>query len=592
MKLTQPWWQQSTVYQIYPRSFCDANGDGIGDIKGITSKLDYIKELGADVIWLSPVYQSPNDDNGYDISDYRAIMPEFGTMADFDAMLAGMHERGLKLVMDLVVNHCSDEHPWFQQARSSRDNPYHDWFIWGQPLEREGRHAAHREPNNWESVFSGPAWEWNEATGEYYLHMFTRKQPDLNWENAELRHAVYDIMRFWLDKGVDGFRMDVINMISKPYGANGALPDAAIRDASRFLQSGFWMSCNGPKLLDFLREMRREVLDHYDVLTVGECPMVTPELACEITDAGTGALDMVFQFEHMDVDTRHGTPDGKWALKPLELPALKTILNRWQYGLAERGWNSLYWCNHDQPRPVSRFGDPALRVESATMLATCLHLMRGTPYIYQGEELGMTNVPFASIDECRDIETLNFHRLATTERGWSDAEAMASIRAKGRDNARVPMPWDDSVNGGFGSAAPWIGVHPDYREVNAARAVADPDSVFHYYRRLIALRKEHRILTDGRYVPLIPDHPRIYAYLREMDGERWLVACNFSGQEEAFDLPDTVAGRVGELIIGNLSGSAGSRSRRILLRPWEARVHRLEPGGDVRAKEARHGKQP
>ena len=422
--------------------------------------------------------------------------------------------------------------------------------------------------------------------------MFTRKQPDLNWENPALRQAVYDIMRFWLDKGVDGFRMDVINMISKPYAANGGLPDAPIRDAKRFLQSGFWMSCNGPKLLDFLREMRREVLDHYDVLTVGECPMVTPELACEITDAGTGALDMVFQFEHMDVDTRHGTPDGKWALKPLELPALKTILNRWQDGLAERGWNSLYWCNHDQPRPVSRFGDPAHRVESATMLATCLHLMRGTPYVYQGEELGMTNVPFASIDECRDIETLNFHRLATTERGWSDAEAMASIRAKGRDNARVPMSWDDSVNGGFGSAAPWIGVHPDYREVNAARAVADPNSVFHYYRRLIALRKEHRILTDGRYVLLIPDHPRIYAYLREMDGERWLVACNFSGQEEAFDLPDTVAGRVGELIIGNLSVSAGCGSRRILLRPWEARVHRLEPGGDVRAKEARHGKQP
>lgn len=585
-----PWWQQSTVYQIYPRSFCDANGDGIGDLKGITSKLDHIKALGAEVIWLSPVYQSPNDDNGYDISDYRAIHPEFGTMTEFEAMLAAMHERGLKLVMDLVVNHCSDEHPWFQQARTSRDNPYHDWFIWREPVKREGEHAKHREPNNWESVFGGSAWEWNEATGEYYLHMFTRKQPDLNWENPELRRAVYGIMRFWLDKGVDGFRMDVINMISKPYGPEGTLPDAAIRHESRFLQSGFWMSCNGPRLLEFLREMRREVLDHYEVLTVGECPMVTVELAAEITDAETGALDMVFQFEHMDVDTRRGTPDGKWALKPLELPELKTILNRWQEGLAERGWNSLYWCNHDQPRPVSRFGDPAYRVESATMLATCLHLMRGTPYVYQGEELGMTNVPFATIEECRDIETLNFHRLATTERGWTDAQAMASIRAKGRDNARVPMPWNDGPNGGFGSAAPWIGVHPDYREVNAAAAVADADSVFHYYRRLIALRKEHPILTDGRYVPLIPDHPHLFAYLRELENERWLVVCNFSGQEEALDLPDTVAGRVGELIIGNLGGSAGCEPGRLLLRPWEARAHRMEAAANMRSTETRRAK--
>ncbi len=584
MNSKQPWWQQSTVYQIYPRSFCDANGDGVGDLKGITSKLDYIKELGAEVIWLSPVYRSPNDDNGYDISDYRAIMPEFGTMADFDAMLAGMHARGLKLVMDLVVNHCSDEHPWFQQARTSRDNPYHDWFIWRDPVKREGQHAAHREPNNWESVFSGSAWEWNEATGEYYLHMFTRKQPDLNWENAELRQAVYDIMRFWLDKGVDGFRMDVINMISKPYGVGGTLPDAPILDAKRFLQSGFAMSCNGPRLLEFLREMRREVLDQYDVLTVGECPMVDVDLAAEVTDATTGALDMVFQFEHMDVDTVPGHPDGKWALKPLELPALKTILNRWQEGLAERGWNSLYWCNHDQPRPVSRFGDPAHRVESATMLATCLHLMRGTPYVYQGEELGMTNVPFATIDECRDVESLNFHRLATAERGWTNEEVMRSIRAKGRDNARVPMPWDDSANGGFGCGTPWLGIHPDYREVNAAAALADPGSVFNYYRRLIALRKEHAILTRGRYISLIPEHPRIFAYLRELAGERWLVACNFSGQDETFDLPEAVVGEIVGLIIGNRGKPAKGDPRRLVLRPWEARVHQVDPGGTLKER--------
>jgi oligo-1,6-glucosidase len=590
MMVDAPWWQRSVVYQIYPRSFCDANGDGIGDIQGITGKLDYIKALGAEVIWLSPVYQSPNDDNGYDISDYRAIHPEFGTMADFDEMLAGMHQRGLRLVMDLVVNHCSDEHSWFQQARTSRDNPFHDWFIWREPVQREGVHAAHREPNNWESVFGGSAWEWNEATGEYYLHMFTRKQPDLNWENPDVREAVYGIMRFWLDKGVDGFRMDVINMISKPHDVHGALPDAPILDAKRFLQSGFWMSCNGPRLLEFLLEMRREVLDHYEVLTVGECPMIPPELAREITDAESGALSMVFQFEHMEVDTVHGNPDGKWAIKPLELPTLKTILDRWQDGLGERGWNSLYWCNHDQPRPVSRFGDPAHRVDSATMLATCLHLMRGTPYVYQGEELGMTNVPFASIADCRDIETLNFHRLATSERGWTDEQAMASIRAKGRDNARVPMPWDDSVNGGFGIGTPWIDVHPDYREVNAASALADPASVFHYYRRLIALRKEHRILTDGRYVPLIPDHPRLFAYLREQDDERWLVACNFSGQDETFDLPEAVAGQIGEMIIGNRGMPPQAGSRSLVLRPWEARAHQIETIANMRTKDTRDGK--
>ncbi len=569
----QDGWKQSVVYQIYPRSFCDSNGDGVGDLPGITSKLDHLKLLGVDVVWLSPVYASPQDDNGYDISDYRAIAPEFGTMADFDEMLAQMHARGIKLMMDLVVNHCSDEHVWFQEARKSRDNPYHDHFIWREPK------ADGSPPTNWEAAFNGSVWQWNEATGEYYLHMFSPKQPDLNWENPVVRTAVHDVMRFWLDKGVDGFRMDVINMVSKPWNADGSLPDApVVRDG--FLQPGFALTCNGPRLLEFLREMREEVLDHYDTITVGEAPLATITQGRELTNPQTGALNMLFQFEHMDLDSVGGHMNGKWALKPLDLRDLKATMSRWQDALYEQGWNSLYLNNHDQPRPVSRFGDDGrYRVESAKMLATFLHGMQGTPYVYQGEELGMTNVAFDRIEDYQDIESRNMHRVATEERGMDPAEVMASIHAKGRDNARTPMQWDDSANAGFTTGTPWLKLNPNYPQINAAQAVADPDSVFQHYQRLIALRRAHPVLVHGRHDLLLPDHAQIYAYTRTLGegegGERWLIVCNFSGEMPVLDLPFEVAAGRCDWMLGNYPPCEGDPLRGSVLRPWEARMLRL-----------------
>jgi oligo-1,6-glucosidase len=522
------------------------------------------------VVWLSPVYRSPQDDNGYDISDYRDIAPEFGTLADFDAMLAGMHARGIKLMMDLVVNHCSDEHAWFQQARTSRDNPYHDHFIWREPQ------ADGSPPNNWEAAFNGSIWEWNEPTGEYYLHMFSRKQPDLNWENPALRQEVWALMRFWLDRGVDGFRMDVINMISKPWQADGSLPDAPIVRPG-FLQPGFALTCNGPRLLEFLGEMRREVLDRYDTITVGEAPMATTRQGREITHPETGALNMLFQFEHMDLDSVPGDPQGKWAVKPLDLRDLKATMARWQDELAGAGWNSLYLSNHDQPRPVSRFGDDGaeFRVVSAKMLATWLHLHQGTPYVYQGEELGMTNVPFASIDDYRDIETLNAWRVATTERGIDPATMLAAIHAKGRDNARTPMQWNAGPNAGFTTGTPWIAVHPNHTEVNAEQARADADSVFHHYRRLIALRREHPIIVHGRHDLLLPEHLKIYAYTRTLGRERLLVVCNFSHGQPLFELPADIVHRGTELLIANYDCAASDDLHALTLRPYEARVVRL-----------------
>jgi oligo-1,6-glucosidase len=563
------WWKQSVVYQIYPRSFCDSNGDGIGDLPGITSKLDHLKALGVNVVWLSPVYASPQDDNGYDISDYRAIAPEFGTMADFDEMLAQMHARGIKLMMDLVVNHCSDEHVWFQEARQSRDNPYHGHFIWREP-KPDGS-----PPTNWEAAFNGSVWEWNEATGEYYLHMFSRKQPDLNWENPALRAEVHDVMRFWLDKGVDGFRMDVINMISKPWNADGSLPDApVVRDG--FLQPGFMLTCNGPRLLEFLREMREQVLDHYDTITVGEAPLATIKQGRELTNPETGALNMLFQFEHMDLDSVGGHMNGKWALKPLDLRDLKATMSRWQDALYQQGWNSLYLNNHDQPRPVSRFGDDGVyRVESAKMLATFLHGMQGTPYVYQGEELGMTNVAFEAIEDYQDIEIRNMYRVATEERGQAHAEVMASIHAKGRDNARTPMPWDASANAGFTTGTPWLKLNPNFPQINAAQAVVDPDSVFHHYQRLIVLRRTHPVLVHGRYDLLLPDHAQIYAYTRTLDRERWLIVCNFSGDAPVFDLPAEVQAGGCDWMLGNYPLCAGDPLHGSPLRPWEARMLRL-----------------
>ncbi|MEY2894082.1 MAG: hypothetical protein RJA98_3990 [Pseudomonadota bacterium] len=559
------WWKESVVYQIYPRSFCDSDGDGVGDLRGITSKLDHLQALGVDVVWLSPIYQSPNDDNGYDISDYTDIMEEFGTLADFDEMLAGMHARGIKLMMDLVVNHCSDEHAWFQQARSSRDNPFHDHFIWREPRANGGL------PNNWEAAFNGSVWEWNEPTGEYYLHMFSKKQPDLNWENPALRQAVYQLMRFWLDRGVDGFRMDVINMISKPWQADGGLPDApVVRDG--FLQPGFALTCNGPRLLEFLTEMREQVLDHYDTITVGEAPMATTRQGREITDPQTGALNMLFQFEHMDLDSEGGHINGKWALKPLDLRDMKRTMSRWQDELAGAGWNSLYLGNHDQPRPVSRFGDDGrYRKESAKMLATWLHLHQGTPYVYQGEELGMTNVAFPSINDYRDIETLNIYRVATTERGVSPESMMQSIHAKSRDNARTPMQWNGGAQGGFTSGTPWIALNPNHTRVHAEEALADPDSVFHHYRRLIALRRQHPVIVHGRYELLLPEHPHLYAYTRTLGDERLLVLCNFSAEPQTLVLPADLPLGHAELLIGNHSDAGPADT----LRPFEARVLRL-----------------
>lgn len=561
-------WKQSVVYQIYPRSFCDSNRDGVGDLPGITSQLDYLKTLGVDVVWLSPIYASPNDDNGYDISDYRCIMPEFGTMADFDAMLSAMHQRGIRLMMDLVVNHSSDEHRWFTEARKSRDNPYHDHYIWRNPKE-DGT-----PPTNWEAAFNGSAWEWNAATGEYYLHMFSKKQPDLNWENPALRAEVYELMRFWLDKGVDGFRMDVINMISKPWNADGSLSDApVVRDG--FLQPSFAMTCNGPRLTEFLREMRREVLDCYPTLTVGEAPLATVQQGRDITHPESGALNMLFQFEHMDVDSVGGHVNGKWARKPLNWGDLNTCMARWQIGLHNVGWNSLYLCNHDQPRSVSRFGNDstAHRVNTAKALATWLHGLQGTPYVYQGEELGMTNVAFESIDDYRDIETLNFYRVATTERGFSHAAAMAAIHAVSRDNARTPMQWSAEAQAGFSQGdATWIKVNNNFESINAQAALADPNSIFHYYRQLIALRKQLPVLVYGAFDACWSPNAPVVGYARHWQGQTLLVVCNMGDQEREVDMPDVLAGRAVRCVLANLPTTQAVWQSRLVLRPFEAQM--------------------
>ncbi len=556
----QAWWKEAVVYQIYPRSFADSNGDGVGDLRGVIGKLDYLKDLGVDVVWLSPVYQSPNDDNGYDISDYQQIMAEFGTLADFDELLAGMHERGIKLIMDLVVNHTSDEHAWFVESRAAQNSPRRDYYIW-----RPGQGG--QEPNNWSSAFSGSAWEYDQASDEYFLHIFSKKQPDLNWDNPAVREEVFRMMRWWLDRGIDGFRMDVITMISKAPG----LPDAPAAPGERYAFGGQFF-VNGPRLLEYLGEMKREVLSRYDILTVGEAPMTSPEQALGLTDAESGALSMIFQFEHMDLDTQPG--QSKWAVQPWRLTDLKQTITRWQRGLAGRGWNSNYLSNHDQPRALSRFGDDAeFRVQSATLLATFLHTLQGTPYIYQGEEIGMTNVRFESIDEYRDIETLNMYREAVDQRGQDPAEVLRSIYAKGRDNARTPMQWDASPNAGFSTGAPWIAVNPNYTTINAAADRADPDGVFAYYQRLIRLRKQHPILVYGDYQLLLPDDPAIYAYTRSWQGRRLLVLLNFSGEAAEAALPDGLALDGAELLIGNYPIAGPPAGQSLALRPYEARVY-------------------
>lgn len=544
------WWKEAVIYQIYPRSFADSNGDGIGDLNGITAHLDYLETLGIDVIWLSPVYKSPNDDNGYDISDYRDIMDDFGTMEDFDRLLAEAHRHHIKIVMDLVVNHTSDEHAWFIESRSSKDNPHRDYYIWKEP--KNGK-----EPNNWGSCFGGSAWELDERTGMYYLHCFSKKQPDLNWENPKVRDEVFDMMNWWCEKGIDGFRMDVISMISK----DQSYPDGPVEDG---LYGSFGpYVCNGPRVHEFLQEMNNRVLSHYDLLTVGEAAGVTIDEAKKYANSDGTELGMVFQFEHVDLVK---SPIGKWTDQKPQLTDFRRVMNKWQYELEGKAWNSLFLDNHDQPRVVSRFGNDseAYRVISAKMLATCLHMMKGTPYIYQGEELGMTNVYFDKLEDYRDIESINaFHQYVDS--GIVKAEDMMRyLKEISRDNARTPMQWDDSKNAGFTDGTPWINVNPNYKEINAKAAVADPNSVFHYYQELIKLRHTLPIIVYGKFQGLLEDSETIYAYNRLLDGQVLTVACNFTDQEQDCTLFDDLAGE--ELISNYKTHKAGK------LQPYEARV--------------------
>lgn len=558
--MDKKWWKESVVYQIYPRSFCDSNGDGIGDLNGITSKMDYLQELGIDVIWLSPVYQSPNEDNGYDISDYQAIMEEFGTMEDYDRMLQSAHDHGIKIVMDLVVNHTSDEHEWFVESRKSKDNPKRDYYIW-----REGKDG--HEPNNWTSCFSGPAWKYDEATDMYYLHLFAEKQPDLNWENPAMREDVFKMMTWWCDKGIDGFRMDVISMISKAEG----MPDITPEDREKYGNFGPYV-CNGPHVHEYLQEMNEKVLSHYDLLTVGECAGVTIEEAKKYANSQGTELSMVFQFEHMDLD---GGQTFKWNDKKIPLTDLKQVMSKWQTELEGCAWNSLYWCNHDQPRMLSRLGNDSdeYRELSAKMLATMLHMMQGTPYVYQGEELGMTNVPFNSMDDLRDIESINaFKEL--TQAGVFDEETMFRyICCKSRDNARTPMQWDDTENAGFTTGNPWIMVNPNYTKINAKDQVSRQDSVFHYYKKLISLRHAEEVIVYGTYELLMPEDEKVYAYTRTLGDTRLFVACNCSAENAAVEVPADFAGQKAKLLISNYEEQGETAAA--TLRPYEAVVWKV-----------------
>jgi len=566
------WWTDAVVYQVYPRSFQDSDGDGIGDLRGILSRVDHLAELGIDVVWLSPVYRSPQNDNGYDISDYRDIDPLFGTMADLDALIAALHERGIRIIMDLVVNHTSDEHPWFVESRAGRDSARRDWYWWRPPRPGIEPGTAGAEPTNWASAFTGPAWEFDADSGEYYLHLFSRKQPDLNWENPEVRHAVYDMMRWWLDRGIDGFRMDVINLVSKPLGPDGMLHDGPV--ARGTLAEGEALSANGPRLHEYLQEMNREVFAgrRERLLLVGETPGATVEDGLLFTDPRRHELDMVFTFEHVSLD--HG-PGGRYDRRPLKLQDLKAVMNRWQTGLAEHGWNSLYWDNHDQPRAVSRFGDDGRWWwQSATMLATVLHLHRGTPFVYQGEELGMTNAHFTSLRQYRDISALRFAAHQRAFDLMDEPHILAALEFGSRDNARTPVQWDASPNAGFTTGTPWIDVNPNHARINATRQREDDASVYRFHRRLIRLRHEDETVRLGAFSMLLPDDPFVYAFTRRRGGDCLLVLCNFSGQDQDRVLGELASGG-GSLVIGNYSDRTSPPARHVTLRPWEALVVRL-----------------
>ncbi|MGV8850369.1 MAG: glycoside hydrolase family 13 protein [Propionibacteriaceae bacterium] len=553
------WWRSAVVYQIYPRSFADANGDGVGDIKGILGHLDYLSLLGVDVVWLSPVYVSPQDDNGYDIADYQGIDPLFGTLDDIDMLVEGLHDRGIKLVMDLVVNHTSDEHPWFDESRDPA-SPKRDWYWWRPAREGFEPGTPGAEPTNWGSFFSGSAWQYDEVSGEYFLHLFSRKQPDLNWENPEVRTAVFDMMNWWLERGVDGFRMDVINLISKP----------PVADGQETPGTGFCyelsLIADGPRMRDFLGEMYESVLKGKNLISVGEMPGVTLEKAASYTDPATGELNMVFQFEHVGLD--HG-PRGRFDVLAWPWQKYKENTVRWQDGIGE-GWNSLYLENHDQPRSVSRMGDdsPGFREASAKTLGTILHMQRGTPYVYQGEELGMTNHPFEAAGDYRDLESLNY--LAETVRlGAAPDHVLPGLAVGSRDNARTPMQWDDSVNAGFSESGPWIAVNPNYIEINAAEQIRNPDSVFHHFRRLIQLRHDEPVVQLGDFALLLPDDDRLVAYTRTLGDEQVLVLANVTDEPVRLgtDLPDHGACEV--LLATHQIEDVD------VLKGWESRVVRL-----------------
>lgn len=541
--MERQWWHSSVVYQIYPRSFKDSNGDGIGDINGIREKLDYLKELGIDVIWLSPVYKSPNDDNGYDISDYCDIMDEFGTMEDMDNLLKEANERGIKILMDLVVNHTSDEHKWFIEAKKSKDNEYRDYYIWRDSVDGN-------EPNDLGSTFSGSAWQYDETTGQYYLHLFSKKQPDLNWENEKVRNEVYKMINFWVDKGIGGFRMDVIDLIGK-------VPDEMITG-------------NGPKLHEYLQEMNKAALEGKDLLTVGETWGATPDVAKLYSNPGRKELSMVFQFEHIGLDQIEGKE--KWDVKSLELLDLKKVLSKWQTELEGQGWNSLFWNNHDLPRIVSRWGnDKEYRIESAKMLATLLHGMKGTPYIYQGEELGMTNVRFDDINDYNDIESLNMYKDRLSK-GYSHNEIMESIYAKGRDNARTPMQWDDSENAGFTTGTPWLAVNKNYDKINAKQCLQDENSIFNHYKKLIDIRKNNDTIIYGDYKLLCEDDENIFAYVRELNGDKILVVCNFYDKDVEFKFEGDF--NYSKVLLSNYNDSS-KMIEKLKLRPYEAVMYRF-----------------
>ncbi len=565
------WWRTATVYQVYPRSFADSDGDGLGDLRGLVGRLDYLVTLGVDVVWLCPVYRSPQDDNGYDISDYRDVDPMFGTLDDVDELVRQAHARGIRIVMDLVVNHTSDEHPWFQASRDPAD-PRRGWYWWrpARPGTVPGTPGA--EPNNWGSRFSGSAWTFDERSGEYYLHIFSAKQPDLNWEDPDLRQAVHQMMRWWLDRGIDGFRMDVINFIAKPTD----LPDLPVLPGAPYANAET-VYANGPRLHEFLQEMNREVFAGRGdrLMTVGETPGVTVEDARLLTDPDRHELDMVFQFQHVELD--QGAT--KWDLRPFDLVALKRVLGHWQEGLADVGWNSLYWNNHDQPRIVSRWGDDGVhRVASAKLLATVLHLHRGTPYVLQGEELGMTNAPIRTIEDVTDIQSVNHYREAVERLGRDPEQVLASIRARGRDNSRSPMQWDATAGAGFTAGTPWAPVNPNHREINAAAQVDDPDSVFSHYRALIALRRTEPLVVEGAFRMLAPEHPRLYAFTRTSGERGLLVLANWSS--DPLDVPDDVCAgwERARLVLGSLPGRAPSlEPTPVSLRPWEAIVLLREP---------------